>query len=99
MYARVTVARFQNDKHEQGIRIMRQVIVPAIQQRAGFKGVTVLSDPQSAQGMMITLWETEANLRASHGHIPGAEDELPRLLAEKLSTTTYEVVEMSWPAV
>ena len=94
MYARVTVARFQADKHEQGIRVMRQVIVPAIKQREGCKGAMVLSDPQTARGMMISLWETEAKLLASHGHIPGAEDELPRLLAERPSTTTYEVVDM-----
>jgi heme-degrading monooxygenase HmoA len=64
MYARVTTVQIQPGKMEETIRIYRDSVVPAAKQQQGYKGVLMLADPNTGKGVSITLWETEAEMRA-----------------------------------
>ncbi len=64
MYARVTTVQTQPGKTEEAIRIYRDSVVPAAKQQHGFNGLFLLTDPNTGKGLSITLWETEADLRA-----------------------------------
>jgi heme-degrading monooxygenase HmoA len=64
MYARVTTTQMQPGKTEEAIRIYRDSVVPAAKQQQGFKGAFLLTDPNTGKGVSISLWETEADMRA-----------------------------------
>jgi heme-degrading monooxygenase HmoA len=65
VYARVTVATTLPGKTEDVLRIERDSIVPACKQQKGFKGLYLLHDHKTNKGLTITLWETEADMRAA----------------------------------
>ncbi len=69
MYARVTVLEWKTGHKREGLEelipVMRESIVPDAKQQHGFKGFLGLLDRREGRGMAITLWETEADLKAS----------------------------------
>jgi heme-degrading monooxygenase HmoA len=65
MYARVTTLEAQPGKAEEIIRIYRDTVVPAAKELQGFKGAWLLTDLNGNRGISITLWETDADLKAS----------------------------------
>jgi len=65
MFARVTIATGLPGKAEDLLRIERDSIVPACKGQKGFKGLYLLQDHKTQKGMTITLWETEADMRAA----------------------------------
>ena len=65
MYARLTIATGLPGKQEELLRIERDSIVPACKQQKGFKGLYLLHDPKTNKGLTITLWETEADMKAA----------------------------------
>jgi hypothetical protein len=68
MYARVTVLEWKKGHKREGmeqmIRLLHQTIVPAARQQQGFKGFLGLLNRYEGKGMAITMWQTEADLRA-----------------------------------
>ena len=64
MYARVTTFQLQPDKIDENNRIAAESIVPAIKQQAGFKGFFGLADRSTGKAILITLFETEADMKA-----------------------------------
>lgn len=65
MNARVVTAQFQPGKIDEAVRIFRDSAMPAAKQQQGFKGALLLTDPNTGKGISITLWETEADLKAT----------------------------------
>jgi heme-degrading monooxygenase HmoA len=65
MFARVTIATSLPGKADEVLRIERDSIVPACQTQKGFKGLYMLNDAKTMKGLTITLWETEADMRAA----------------------------------
>ena len=65
MFARVTIAAGLPGKAADLLRIERDSIVPACKTQKGFKGLYLLNDPKTMKGMTITMWETEADMRAA----------------------------------
>jgi heme-degrading monooxygenase HmoA len=65
MFARVTIATGLPGKAEDLLRIERDSIVPACKTQKGFKGLYLLHDPKTQKGMTITLWESDADMRAA----------------------------------
>ena len=65
MFARVTIATSLPGKSDEVLRIERDSIVPACKTQKGFKGLYMLNDPKTMKGMTISLWETEADMRAA----------------------------------
>ena len=64
MHARVVTVQVQPGKIEETIRIYRDSVVPAAKEQKGFKGAFLLTDPNTGKGVSVTLWETEADLKA-----------------------------------
>ena len=65
MFARVTIAHSLPGRTEDVLRIERDSIVPACKQQKGFKGLYLLQDHKTNKGLTISLWETEADMRAA----------------------------------
>jgi heme-degrading monooxygenase HmoA len=65
MYARVTITEGSPARIDGAIRFMRETILPQARSMRGFKGDYLLVDRKTGKGMVIALWETEADLNAS----------------------------------
>jgi heme-degrading monooxygenase HmoA len=64
MYARVTNIRFPPELKAE-VTSVAYGLVPILKQQRGFKGLQVLTDPSAGEGIIVSLWETEADAEAS----------------------------------
>jgi heme-degrading monooxygenase HmoA len=64
MYARVVNVQFQSGKLDEATRLVRDVIVPVMQQQKGFKGQLLLTQSETHKAISINFWDTEADLTA-----------------------------------
>jgi heme-degrading monooxygenase HmoA len=67
MHARVVTFMVKSDKIETLTSIHRDDVLPALQQQKGFSGSRLLVDPSSGKSMIVTLWESEADMKANEG--------------------------------
>jgi hypothetical protein len=65
MHARVVTSQLQLDKLEETLQLYRESILPEVRQLPGFKGRIGLGDRSKGKAIAITLWESEADARAS----------------------------------
>ena len=65
MHARLITIQFQLDKLEEALQLYRESILPEVRQLPGFKGRIGLGDRSKGKALAITLWESEADARAS----------------------------------
>jgi len=63
MYARVTSAKIALDKIDLFRRIYEESVVPAAREQEGFRGICLLVDPRSGEGLSISYWESEEDAR------------------------------------
>lgn len=64
MYARVVTVQIRPGKLAGAVHIYRDVVAPALAGLHGFAGGRLLTDAATGKGLMLTLWESEADLRA-----------------------------------
>jgi len=64
MHARVSTVQIQPGKTDEAISIYRDSVVPVGKQQKGFKGALLLADPNTGKAISVTLWETEADMKA-----------------------------------
>ena len=65
MHARLMTSHLQSDKLEEASQLYRESILPEVRQLPGFKGRMVLVDRSKGKVLALTLWESEADARAS----------------------------------
>src|SRR5215471_8274925 len=65
MHARLMTSQLQLDKLEEASQLYRESILPAVRQLPGLKGRMVLVDRSTGKVITLTLWESEADARAS----------------------------------
>ena len=94
MYARVTTTQVQPGRLAGMSAIWREGVLPAARQQPGFKGVLVLANRHTNQGVSLTLWETEADLQASRasGYVREALAKFTGVFVGPLIQDTYAVV-------
>lgn len=69
MYARVTSGRIDSDKIKQFKKIYEHSVVPAAKKQKGFKGICLLIDPKTGEGLSIGYWETEEDALANESNL------------------------------
>ncbi len=65
LYARVSHLRWPALNTGEGIRVARELILPAFQHAPGFRGLQVLLDRQTGGGIGVSWWATEADAVAA----------------------------------
>ena len=92
MYARVTSGQIQPAKMEEAIQIANEVF-PAIKQQHGFLGLTDLFDRATGKVMLITRFETEADMQAgmSNGFVQQQLAKIAPLIVGTPNIESYEV--------
>jgi heme-degrading monooxygenase HmoA len=69
MYARVTSGRIDADRIKQFKKIFENSVVPAAKKQKGFKGICLLIDPKTGEGLSIGYWETEEDALANESNL------------------------------
>jgi heme-degrading monooxygenase HmoA len=64
MYARIITSQLKMGTLEKATSIWRESIVPSLENTKGFQGGYMTSDPNTGKGMVVTLWETQADANA-----------------------------------
>ncbi len=80
MFARLTRLGGAPEQMDEGLRHLRERILPRIQQQDGYNGFIALGDRQTGEVLGISLWESERALQAT-------EEEANRLRAETAEAT------------
>jgi len=65
MHARVTRSEVASDKVDEGVKRIKEVVIPQVKKLEGFKGGFWLIDRTSLKGFGLTLFADEAALRAT----------------------------------
>ncbi len=93
MHARVVMLQIRSDKISEAVHIFRESVIPAAEKQQGFKGGLLLVDDAVGKGLSITMWETEAEMRATETGRYLAEqiDKFADLLAAPLIRESFEV--------
>jgi hypothetical protein len=92
VYARIHTLETTPEQHAQGLKLVRDELLPWARESSGFRGLVGLTDPERGVTLVLTLWADEETLAAS---APSA-DELSTLAAEAVGVTrrgldSYEV--------
>jgi heme-degrading monooxygenase HmoA len=68
MHARVSVLEGPAEKIDEGVRVAKTEVLPAVGQEPGFKGIIFLGDRESGKTIAVTFWEDEKTMRESEEH-------------------------------
>ncbi len=92
MYARVAAIRFPPGMRDEVVRVGRG-LTALLRSQQGFHGLQVLTNPEAGEGMIVTLWEREADAEASEANpfYIGQMSMMSSFLYEPLAPETYEV--------
>jgi heme-degrading monooxygenase HmoA len=83
MFARVITVQAQPGKIDEAATVYRDSIIPAAKEQKGFSGAMLLTDPVTGKGISVTLWETEADQKASDasGYVAKQLEKIAPLMA------------------
>ena len=93
MYARVITFHYQPDKIEEALHILRETVIPELQQLPGFKGATNLVDYGHDKVVGMTLWDSKDNLQGSG--MNKLQARFAKISAYLAAMPTVEVYEVS----
>ncbi len=65
MFARMSTLEGPPDQIDEGLRYVREQVLPLLQQQDGFTGFIALADRQSGKVIGVSLWESEQAMQAS----------------------------------
>lgn len=93
-HARFVTLHSPPDKIEEVISIFGDSILPATQAQPGFQGARLLTDRTSGKTILVTLWKTDAEMRATeeNGFLRQQLSKFNDLLTAPLLRETYELV-------
>jgi heme-degrading monooxygenase HmoA len=93
MYARVTFATVQAGKVDEVIKVMRDSVLPTLKKQKGFKNMFALMNRSTNKGMVIGIWNTEADMTAgeSSGLYREQVGKVVSLIAGSPTMEHYEV--------
>ncbi len=65
MFARVTHIHAKPDRLAEVTALYRDSVMPVIRLQPGYYSTLLLTDPATGKGLSITVWQSEADLKAS----------------------------------
>ena len=65
MHARVVIMEMLPIDVKEAVRTYQDRVVPAGREQEGFRGAWMLTDPETGEGLSISLWESTDDMRAS----------------------------------
>src|SRR5437660_10212414 len=93
MYARLVTSQLHPGTVDEAVQIFRDSVVPDAKQQPGFQGAMALVNRSANKTISITLWETEAEAKASEigSHLQAQINKFASHLAALPVVETFEV--------
>ena len=93
MYARVFSARVKPGQLQEVRRIYEEVIIPPVREQKGFREAFFLVDPDTEEGISVSIWETETDMKssASGGFLDEQVKQVAPVLASEPKLHHYRV--------
>src|SRR5919112_3134297 len=99
MHARVTTMEGSSERLDEGLREIREDVVPQLQQQDGFKGFVVFDNRQSGKLVGFSLWESEQAMRASEEVADRTRRESAQTMSDTIAgVERYEVALFEVPS-
>jgi heme-degrading monooxygenase HmoA len=83
VHARISTLEGSPEHIDEGLRQVRESVLPQLRQQEGFEGLVALADRKTGTTLGITFWQSEEALKASEE----AADRLREESAEAMSDT------------
>jgi heme-degrading monooxygenase HmoA len=79
-----------------GVALVRDEVLPQLQQQKGFRGISVSADRSSGLVTVLSVWDSEADLDASESMADKARNDAVRVMGGQVHVERYEqpVLEM-----
>lgn len=100
MHARVYFGKIVPQNENTVTQLYRDYVVPTAKQQKGFKGIIQMVHPQTGETISISLWETEADMKATENS-PYYKEQLAKLASFDATgprAVSYKVNVMEYPA-
>jgi quinol monooxygenase YgiN len=94
MHARIFSAQFQEGKLEDVTQLVETSIIPAAKQQSGFHHLYWMTDPDTHKGVIVSIWDSEADRTASENN-GFLNEQLVKLRAYVAAPPTVERVIIS----
>lgn len=91
MYSRVITGHAQPGKVDEAVRLYQDAVVPAIKSQRGYKGTMFLTDRVTGKGISITLWQSEADIKATEAISQQLVGKFGELLVKPATVEVFEV--------
>ncbi|WP_080056891.1 antibiotic biosynthesis monooxygenase family protein [Spirosoma aerolatum] len=93
MYARIIQFPLKPESIDEAVSYFQNTVGPALQNHEGFQSSRMLSNSETNKGLMVTLWDTEANRQAAetNGFLQGVIKHMSNYFAGPPIIDYYEV--------
>jgi len=93
MYARVVRNQLQAGKADEWLAVIRDSIVPALEEQSGFRGFVAMIDREHDTSIGYSMWDSAADLAASEasGNYQQQIAKVADVLASPPDRETYEI--------
>jgi heme-degrading monooxygenase HmoA len=94
MFARVVTVQIQPEVHDEASQFYRDSVGAALKEQKGFHSTRLLVDRASSKCLMVTLWESEADMKASEasGFLKEQLGHLGRFFASPPNIDRFEIM-------
>ena len=75
MYARHVTVTGSKEKLEEGIKSVREHVVPVLKGCSGFRGQILLVDRDKGEAIGISLWDSKEEMEASEAKVAAARQQ------------------------
>ena len=90
--ARVSTLEGPADKIDEGISFLREQIIPAAGEIAGWRGIAALADRSAGRTLTITFWDSQESLEASEERADQFRSDAAAAMDETITgVASYEV--------
>ena len=99
MHARVTTMEGSSERLDEGLREIKEEVLPQLQQQDGFKGFVVFDNRQNGKLVGFSLWESEQAMQASEEVADRTRRESAQTMSDTIAgVERYEVALFEVPS-
>ena len=99
MHARVTTMEGSSERLDEGLREIKEEVLPQLQQQDGFKGFVVFDNRQNGKLVGFSLWESEQAMQASEEVADRTRRESAQTMSDTITgVERYEVALFEVPS-
>ena len=91
MYARSTTFKGKPPAMDAGIALVREQVMPAVQEMDGCVGISMLVDRESGGSITTTAWSSEAAMRESEQAVAPLRDRVQQVFGDRPEVRVWEI--------